>query len=275
MKDCNCAVLVLIAAAGLVSGAHAHRAWILPDATILSGDDPWVTFDAAISNDIFYTDYVPMRGADLKAIGPDGTPASLANLSTGRYRTTFDLNLTQRGTYKIFSASYGLTARWQDENGDRQSYPRRGEVPTAEGFAARVPEQAEGLEVSQSSRRLETFVTAGAPDAAVFEPAGEGLEFVPVTHPNDLFDGESAEFRFVIDGEPAAGVEVSVVPDGMRYRDDQQEIVLESDGDGRIELRWPGAGRYYLQATYRDEHGKAPATFRTGHYAATFEVLPQ
>ncbi len=39
--------------------AQAHRVWILPDATLLSGDDPWVTFDAAVSNDIFYTDHHP------------------------------------------------------------------------------------------------------------------------------------------------------------------------------------------------------------------------
>jgi hypothetical protein len=33
--------------------AQAHRAWLLPSATVLSGTDAWVTVDAAISNDLF------------------------------------------------------------------------------------------------------------------------------------------------------------------------------------------------------------------------------
>lgn len=275
MNELSRAALVLLLAGCLAPLAEAHRVWILPAATVLSDEDPWVTFDAAVSNDIFHTDFRPLPGSGLKAIGPDGEPAPLVNMSTGHYRTTFDLNLTRRGTYKVYSASYGLTARWQDENGERRSYPSRGEVPSPEGFETRVPKQAEGLEVSQSSRRLETFVTAGVPDEAVFEPSNQGLEFVPVTHPNDLFDGETAQFRFLIDGAPAAGVEVSVLPGGMRYRDGQQEITLKSDDEGLIEVRWPGAGRYYLEATYRDEQGQAPARFRNGHYGATFEVLPQ
>ena len=33
-----------------VSPALAHRFWIIPSTSVLSGDDQWVTFDAAISN---------------------------------------------------------------------------------------------------------------------------------------------------------------------------------------------------------------------------------
>lgn len=268
-------LLALVLTGALIPAALAHRVWILPDATVLSDEDAWVTFDAAISNDIFFSDFRPLPADGLAAMGPDGEPAELSNLNTGHYRTTFDLNLTQRGTYKIFSASYGLTARWEDEDGERHYYPGRGETPTPEGFAARVPEQAPGLEVSQSSRRMETFVTAGVPDRSVFQPTGQGLEFAPVTHPNDLFAGESAQFRFLIDGEPAAGVQVSVVPDGVRYRNEQLEMSLESGADGLVEIAWPDAGRYFLEASYQDDRGAAPAQYRRGSYSATFEVLPQ
>ena len=39
----------------------AHRQWMLPSSTVLSGSDPWVTVDAAVSNELFYFDHVPMR----------------------------------------------------------------------------------------------------------------------------------------------------------------------------------------------------------------------
>ena len=42
--------LVLALCIGLpISAAQAHRSWMLPSATVLSGDDVWVTVDAAVS----------------------------------------------------------------------------------------------------------------------------------------------------------------------------------------------------------------------------------
>ena len=60
--------------------AQAHRAWMLPSATVLSGEEPWITVDAAVSNDLFYFEHVPMR---LKGIGeaaqaPAGGPPACA-----------------------------------------------------------------------------------------------------------------------------------------------------------------------------------------------------
>lgn len=52
---------LLTLATCLSFSAHAHRAWMLPSATILSGDAPWVTVDAAVSNDIFYFEHFPLQ----------------------------------------------------------------------------------------------------------------------------------------------------------------------------------------------------------------------
>ena len=51
-------LLALAALITLTSPALAHRFWILPSATVLSGDEPWVTFDAAVSNNLFFADHV-------------------------------------------------------------------------------------------------------------------------------------------------------------------------------------------------------------------------
>jgi hypothetical protein len=70
---------VLIAAAGvaitLPAAVQAHRQWMLPSMTVVSGegDDVWVTVDAAVSNDLFYFEHQPMR-ADVSVLLPDGTP---------------------------------------------------------------------------------------------------------------------------------------------------------------------------------------------------------
>lgn len=265
--------------------AQAHRAWMLPSATVLSGEAPWITVDAAISNDLFYFEHFPMRlegigeaeaptgmrarqPAKLDVIAPDGSRVEPQNGALGRYRTTFDVPLEQKGTYKLAVVNEGLFARYS-ESGKPQRWMGR-----AEDFAAQVPADAQDLEVTQSSSRMEVFVTSGNPTDSVLEPTGRGLELSPVTHPNDLFAGEAAEFVFLLDGQPAAGVEVSVIPGGIRYRDELKESKLTSDAEGKVSITWPEAGMYWLEAEASSQDGvTAPATQRRASYSATLEVL--
>lgn len=266
--------LCLILIGILSTPAHAHRAWVLPGSTVLAGDSPWVTVDAAISNDIFHTDYRAMGADAIQVQGADGQAMQPQNLHTGRYRTVFDLQLEQSGTYRVYIASNGLSARWTNEDGSRGFFPGRGQQPDDEAFAREVPQDADDLSVSMSSRRIETFITAGAPDFDVIEPSGRGLELKAHTHPNDLFAGETANFQLLIDGEPAAGAEVTVLAGGMRYRDQQDAIELTTDAEGMLNINWPDAGMYWFSARYSDDQAQPPATTRQGSYTATFEVFP-
>lgn len=255
--------------------AQAHRAWLLPSATVLSSDDAWVSVDAAVSNDLFYADHAPMRVDALVITAPDGKTLAPQNANTGKFRSTFDVQLPQKGTYKIAVASNGLMARWETETGEQKMWPGRGEKANPADFDKMVPKKAKNLEVSQFSRRMETFVTSGSPTESVLKATNLGLELIPVTHPNDLFSGEAATFQFLIDGKPAAGVKVTIISGGMRYRNEQAAIEVESDKKGNISVVWPQAGMYWLSANYRDDQAKKPATVRSGSYAATFEVLPE
>lgn len=265
--------LLLSALVSASLSVQAHRAWIVPQETVLSGENRWVSFDAAVSNDIFLANYNPGRFSDVQVLNPDGSKGQVENLHTGKYRSVFDLPLTQEGTYRLFLASSGLRALWE-EDGQRRMYPGRGEQYSAEGFAKAVPDNAEKLSIIQSSRRMETFVTLGAPTRTALEPDQQGLELVAVTHPNDLFAGEEATFRFLIDGEAAQGADVTLIREGTRYRNAQEEITLKTNSNGEITVRWNGAGRYFLEAEYKDNKAQKPATVRSGSYVAVLEVLP-
>ncbi|WP_043318183.1 DUF4198 domain-containing protein [Microbulbifer sp. HZ11] len=275
MKSNFASVLVAgLLAAGVAMQAEAHRVWILPSSTVLSGDDPYVTFDAAVSNTIFFPDHVAMGVDAVTATAPNGKTVALENASRGKYRSTFDVQLKEEGTYKIGLASSGLRAFWKDAEGKRKMWPGRGQQANDAEFETAVPKDAKDLRVTQSSRRVETFVTAGAPTNDVLKPEGVGLELVPVTHPNDLYAGEEASFEMLIDGEPAKGVEIVLIPGGSRYRDSQNEIKVKADAEGRFNVTWPSAGQYFMEAEYEDDKARAPATVRSGSYSATFEVLP-
>jgi len=260
----------LALAFSLPLSAQAHRMWMLPSATVLSGADPWVTVDAAVSNDLFYFEHFPLQLNTLSVTAPDGAAAKAENQSTGRYRSTFDVHLTQTGTYKLAVVNNGVFASYK-ENGKNKRW--RG---TAEKFAQEVPTDAQDLRVTQANSRLETFVTVGKPTDTVLKPTGVGLELAPITHPNDLFAKEEASFRMLLDGKPAAGIEVSIVPGGIRYRDQLHEVKTRTDADGKFTVTWPEPGMYWLEAETKDDKTTFDkAKERRSTYVATFEVLPE
>jgi uncharacterized GH25 family protein len=97
-----------------------------------------------------------------------------------------------------------------------------------------------------------------------------------VTHPNDLFAGEEATFKLLVDGQPAAGVEVEIIRGGTRYRNAQDEIKVTTDANGEFSVTWPEPGMYWLDASTQDDKVSMPqAKQRRLGYVATLEVLPQ
>ena len=260
----------LVLALVLPLSAQAHKAWLRPSQTVISGNAPWITVDAAVSNDLFYFNHVPLRLEGLVITAPDGSRVQPQNPATGKYRSVFDVELTQPGTWRIANVGGGLTASWK-ENGQ----PKRWRGSPAD-FAAQVPQDAAELSVNQGVSRVETFVTNGNPSDTALKPVGEGLEMQPITHPNDLFAGEEAKFRLLVDGKPAANIEIEVVRGETRYRNAQDEIKLKTDANGEFSVTWPEAGMYWLEAGTADNKTSLPqAKERSLSYVATLEVLPQ
>jgi uncharacterized GH25 family protein len=249
--------LLAVAAAGLVLAlplaANAHRGWIVPSFTVLSGDGAWVTLDAAISNELFYADHNPMRLDAVTVTAPDGSVDKVQNPATGKYRSTFDVQLSKPGTYKIGSAVSTVMASWTQ---DGQVKRFRG---SPEDFAKQVPAGAADLKTIKSFNRNETFVTRDAPTTTVFAPTGKGLELVPVTHPNDLVAGEAATFKFLLDGKPAADLEVTFAPGNSRYRATPGDFKVKTGADGAFKVTFPEAGMYWMNAVVRTgETGRGP-----------------
>lgn len=280
-----------VAALALPAASHAHRAWLLPSGTVYSGQQPWVSVDAAISNDIFYYEHNAAGLDNLVVIGPDGQPVQAENQAKGRYRSVFDVKLEQQGTYRLALVNDGMIASFKVGNETKRL---RG---TAESLAKEIPAGATELRVSQNASRVETFVTRGKPSTDALKPTGKGIELVPVTHPNDLVEGETATFRFLDNGQPAAGYAATVILAGLRYRSELGEIRLNTDQKGEIQVKWPAAGMYWLNVAPQRAPGMGgpgaggpgagtPAAAPSGpagtlaepvrrsNYSLTLEVLP-
>jgi len=248
--------------------AQAHDAWILPSSTVLSGDEAWVTVDAAVGNDKFYFDHRPMALNGLQIKDPAGKDIAAQNAFSGAVRSGFDIHLTTDGTYRIAVVNHGAMATWKEDG-----KPRRWFGPL-ENLADKVPARAEGLQVQERLSRVETFVTKGKPSQ--LDRIDRGLALTPAAHPNDLVAGEKTGFTLTLDGKPLPDAEIEIVPEGSRYRDQLNAITAKTDDKGSIQVTWPAAGRYWLHAQASDTvTSVAQADKRTLSYSATLEVLPQ
>ena len=262
------AFLSLAAVLAAPLSAQAHRAWLAPTSTVLSGNDAWVGFDAGMSNGVFIADHAAMNLAGLIITAPDGSTAAPENMMRGRYRATFDLHLTQPGTWRVANVMGGYSATYKQGGEEKRWRGTEAELATA------IPKDATEVKLTQSQRRLEIFATRGSPTKESLKITGKGLELEPVTHPNDLVAGEPATFKLMLDGKPAAGVEVEVVPGGNRYRSGTGEMKLTTDAQGAFTVKWPGAGMYWLEAGVRGGKASIPNAERNASYVTTLEVLP-
>lgn len=237
-------LLVGVALLGILPGqASAHRSWLKPSAAQVEGTAPWVTVDAATSEGIFDFDSFALKLDGLTVVGPDGQPVAVDGAATGHLRSTFDVQLNKPGTYRIGLSNATVMA----------SYKQNGEIKRIRGTEddlKTVPADATDLKVSRMGSRVETFVTAGKPNDTALQPTGKGLELVPVTHPSDMFQGEPAKLKFLLDGKPLADLSVLVIPGGVRFRNAMKEASFKTDADGVATVEWPMAGEYLVTVSY-------------------------
>ena len=261
------AFLALTAALAAPMAAQAHRAWLAPTATVLSGNDAWVGFDAGMSNIVFNADHAAMRLSGLEITAPDGTKLQAQNSAQGRYRSMFDVELKQEGTYRIANVAQGFMAMYE-QGGERKRF--RGSEAE---FATGIPADATNVQASRTYSRTESFVTLGNPNTTALAATNQGLELVPVSHPNDAAEGEASTFKLLLNGQPAANVDVTIARGGQRYRTASEEVTTKTAADGTFSVTWAASGLHWIGASVRSEGANGqPGT--NASYNGTIEVLP-
>lgn len=275
----------LIAATALIVAATpalAHRNWLLPSATIFSAGDDWVTIDAAESSDLFFADHRPLQLNNVKVWAPDGTESKIENGSSGRVRSTFDVHLDKPGTWRIAMVQAGTMGSFKVNGEEWRLGFRRGPAPGAPAAPApkfvssidEIPANATDIQITEMSGRNEVFATNGEPTSTVFQPTNKGLEMVPVTHPAELVKGEPARLKFLVDGKPAQGLKLTILPGLKRYRDGDGSFEVTTGADGVATINFPEAGMFWMTTSLTDSKPSNPkATARRMSWTATLEVM--
>src|SRR3546814_10266837 len=100
--------LVVIAVTALPFAAQAHKAFLLPSTTVLTESDHKITVDAAVSNDLFYFNHVPMRLDDLQITRSEEHTSELQSLMRISYAV---FCLTKKIPTKITNRQITITPR--------------------------------------------------------------------------------------------------------------------------------------------------------------------
>lgn len=262
-------VLALLTTVLVSSNSFAHKRWLMPTDFTLS-DEETVTVDFTASNNIFFVD-IGMPLAPVQIFAPDGAVMPLLNPQEGKRRSSFDFLAENSGTYRIsvegepmYFVSYQLP-------GQTDTVHARG---TWAKLKAELPATATDVEFSESHGLIETFVTLGSETAppSVEKTAGLRLQLLD-SHPNALYTDEPARFAFMLDGMPVPELAVQVHVEGSRYRDSQDVLEYTTDDKGEVEISWPLAGRYLVEAGLEQDGTGGEISKRYYGYFLTVEVL--
>jgi uncharacterized GH25 family protein len=255
----------------LAAQASAHNRWILPSHFSLSNDKgEWVMVDITASNETFNVDK-PMGADRLKITSPDGKSVFPGSSYRGHRKSVVDIHLENNGTYQLKMG--GEPSYWT-------SYKAKGETKeqwlrnvNKVNRASQLPKGAHDIKTLESSSSVQTYITLNSPSDN-FALNNKGLEFLPVTHPSDVAQGETAQFKFTFNGKAQAGVKVEIIREGVRYRNKPESLILTTDSKGQIDFTLAQAGRYILMAKHeQDVADYALADTVGGQVFLTFEAV--
>ncbi len=244
--------------------ASAHTPYVVP-----SNFAPRAGQTIAVDASFAETFFVPEAAFDqsqFTVTGPDGAEAPLA-AQVMKTRTVAEYTLSAgTGTYRISTGPrLGALFRTWEQNGKRES---------SRDPAVKIPAGAKVVSDFQSLTQAISYVTVGDPDRAALAPRDKGLELVPVTHPNDLYVGETFDFIVQYDGKPLTEQAVEITEAVWSSDRKPQVANLKSDATGHVRLPLSTAGTWIALTRYRTvAPAGAPVAEYSNSVTLSFRVL--
>ncbi|WP_082971704.1 DUF4198 domain-containing protein [Rheinheimera sp. SA_1] len=223
----------------------AHTMTVVPSHYVQSKTGGWVSVDVSATNMTFQWDKgIPLE--NFKVFTPDGQQGKVDSVYQGKRKSQADVELATEGTYRL-----------ELGNGSRffTSYELKGErkrlMANKKDRAAQLPAGAEKVVTTQGNSRALAFITVNKPSDAVLALTNKGLEFQFDRHPADIVATEEVTVTLLMNGKPAAGVELDLSRDGELYRNEPERMHHKTDASGKFSFTAPVAGRYLLEASYQ------------------------
>lgn len=264
MKTLSALAFGLLALAA--DSVSAHTPYLVPN-NFAPQAGQVVALDASFS-ETFFTPEVAFDNSRFTVTAPDGAVTAPETVQLSKTRSVVEHTLPPeaKGTYR-FSTGPRLGARFR-------TWEINGKHESSMDSDAKIPVGAKVISDFQSLTEAETYVSVGAPDRGALTPRGKGLEFVPITHPNDLYVGEAFEFVVQYDGKPLADQKVDVTEAVWTSDRTPHTQSLATDTHGHVRLDLTQAGTWLALARYRTKApAGSPSPEISNSHTLTFQVL--
>lgn len=262
MKKLMISALLVLCSASV----SAHTLWVLPSHFVLSSEDSWISVDVSAANMTFVADK-GVSPANLSIVFPDGERHAFSQSYQGKRKSQADHQLTMDGTYRVELAGPARYFTFFEEDGERRRL-----MVNKQERAEKIPANATNVVTTRSRGRALSYVSVNAPNKTALALHNEGLELKFLTHPADVVATELVQWQFMLDGQPAADVQIELSREGELYRDTVGREVLTSDAEGLIRFTPPEPGRYLLEASLQQESTSALADRVRESLTLTFEA---
>lgn len=297
--------IALLTATPVVASAHSVSPFLLPEvfdtkaATNVSFQSALTVEKFFVASNNFKTSYAVTE--------PDGQEKVISAAASLKRFNVGEFELPKEGTYRVRtvdatgnSTKYALVdGRWlrvrpvrvpqANAPQPQQQAPQAAATTAAKPAtqpatpaqpprmiaADKVPENAQTLEV-KTHIIAETFVTKAKP-SKIPEVTNKGFEVKLITHPNELFAGESLKGQVIYNGQPVKDLEVDIFKGASSYDVSAKREMphVKTNAKGEFEVKFDQAGIYLIAASYPEgnpDNTKKPQA-ETFTYGLTVEVV--
>lgn len=286
--------IALLSSLPVIAQAHTASPYVLPEVFDTKSNN--VSFQSGVTVEKFF---VPNSNFKTSYVitAPDGKDTAINAAASLKRFNIAEFNLDQDGTYRIRTegaegnpAKYALVdGRWLRVRPARpanaqQPAPRaqaQNEVKPAAPAqpprvisADQVPANAQTLE-SKSFYIAESFVTKNKP-SPIPKSTNKGFEVQLLSHPNELFAGESLKGRVIHNGKAVKDLEVDVFKGASSYEPNakREQPHVKTNKNGEFEVKFAESGIYLITTSYPEanpDNTKKPNT-ESYTYSLSVEV---
>jgi len=226
----------------------AHSPYVLPGHFQTSARSAVLSLEASLTDNLFLPD-VPYGNHGFSFTAPNGKvekiPDTAVFLLPTRTIVEYKLTDAEQGTYRVTAGPRISKSR---------SWEINGELKRSRDPNEAIPEGAVLKSNSESQASADVYITVGKPETlSIPKATGQGLEFVPISHPNQLTTGGVFEFVVQLNGKPLAEHEVSISYSNRDYSGRSSRASVKTDASGKASYKLDKPGLYMASIRFSEE----------------------
>ncbi len=247
----------------LSNSSYAHTPYLTPS-SFEASNRGMVSLDASFAEKFFVPE-LAFNNSIYTVVTPKGKTINPDSLVKLKLRMVVEHQLKDEGTYR-FSTGKRLGRVFK-------SYEMNGKTKSLKNPADPIPKGGKLLSFFQSLTMAETYVSKGEPNNTALKAYNKGLEFVAVSHPNELFVGETLSMMSQFNGKPLADLKVDIFLANDQFSENKPNLTLTSNSKGEFKFIADKKGVYLLRARHRSEAPKgSPAPQISNTYTLVIEA---